>query len=134
MASDLPIARADSIASISSDDAASSLSVPIGGADASFLSGSASTMGSVSGTVGGDGEKRTRKRFTELQQTMLENMFHRSSHPTREEREALASNFGMYVLLASLIILRVPCGKGGYTSVLGAFFPVLPRYVYRSCS
>ncbi|KAH6916642.1 hypothetical protein BKA70DRAFT_1555289 [Coprinopsis sp. MPI-PUGE-AT-0042] len=34
--------------------------------------------------------RRTRKRFTNSQLTMLENLFHRTSHPSREEREAVA--------------------------------------------
>ncbi|KAF5332869.1 hypothetical protein D9611_005183 [Ephemerocybe angulata] len=34
--------------------------------------------------------RRTRKRFTNAQLTMLETLFHRNSHPSREEREAVA--------------------------------------------
>ncbi|RXW24576.1 hypothetical protein EST38_g1309 [Candolleomyces aberdarensis] len=34
--------------------------------------------------------RRTRKRFTNVQLTMLETLFHRNSHPSREEREAVA--------------------------------------------
>ncbi|THH13501.1 hypothetical protein EW146_g6724 [Bondarzewia mesenterica] len=39
--------------------------------------------------------KRTRRRFTNLQLTMLEQLFHKTSHPTREEREELAREVGM---------------------------------------
>ncbi|KAF8664616.1 hypothetical protein AX16_000715 [Volvariella volvacea WC 439] len=41
--------------------------------------------------------RRTRKRFTNAQLTMLESLFHRNSHPSREEREAVAAAGGMYV-------------------------------------
>ncbi|TFK18706.1 hypothetical protein FA15DRAFT_675089 [Coprinopsis marcescibilis] len=34
--------------------------------------------------------RRTRKRFTNTQLTMLENLFHQTSHPSREERESVA--------------------------------------------
>jgi hypothetical protein len=41
--------------------------------------------------------RRTRKRFTNVQLTMLETLFHRNSHPSREEREAVAKAGQMYV-------------------------------------
>ncbi|KAG6874358.1 hypothetical protein C0995_015094 [Termitomyces sp. Mi166 len=34
--------------------------------------------------------RRTRKRFTNEQLTMLEDLFHKNSHPSREERESVA--------------------------------------------
>ncbi|KAF8452129.1 hypothetical protein L210DRAFT_3384808 [Boletus edulis BED1] len=43
-----------------------------------------------------DATRRTRKRFTSVQLMMLEQLFHQSSHPTREEREAVARAAGMY--------------------------------------
>lgn len=43
--------------------------------------------------------RRTRKRFTNSQLTMLENLFHRTSHPSREEREAVAKAGQMYVFV-----------------------------------
>ncbi|KAI9569406.1 homeobox-domain-containing protein [Boletus coccyginus] len=42
-----------------------------------------------------DAARRTRKRFTSVQLMMLEQLFHQSSHPTREEREAVAQAAGM---------------------------------------
>src|SRR5882762_5953830 len=42
--------------------------------------------------------RRTRTRFTNEQLMMLEQLYHRGSHPTREERENLATDTGMYVL------------------------------------
>jgi Homeodomain len=41
--------------------------------------------------------KRTRKRFTGSQLSMLEQLFHRTSHPSREEREALGRQLDLYV-------------------------------------
>ncbi|KAI0789527.1 hypothetical protein C8Q75DRAFT_166074 [Abortiporus biennis] len=41
--------------------------------------------------------KRTRKRFTNSQLIMLEQLFHQCSHPSREAREALAKDAGNYV-------------------------------------
>ncbi|KAF9011225.1 hypothetical protein BDQ17DRAFT_1322169 [Cyathus striatus] len=43
------------------------------------------------------GLRRTRKRFTNVQLTMLENLFHQNSHPTREERESVAKAGGMEI-------------------------------------
>ena len=40
--------------------------------------------------------KRSRKRFTGTQLTMLEQLFHRTSHPSREERESLARELDLY--------------------------------------
>ncbi|KAJ8472531.1 hypothetical protein ONZ51_g8459 [Trametes cubensis] len=39
-----------------------------------------------------EGPKRTRKRFTSLQLMMLEHLYHKASHPTREQREQLAKD------------------------------------------
>ncbi|KAL4246282.1 Homeobox DNA-binding [Abortiporus biennis] len=39
--------------------------------------------------------KRTRKRFTNSQLIMLEQLFHQCSHPSREAREALAKDAGL---------------------------------------
>ncbi|KAG5715891.1 Zinc finger homeobox protein 4 [Termitomyces sp. T112] len=39
--------------------------------------------------------RRTRKRFTNEQLTMLEDLFHKNSHPSREERESVAMLGGM---------------------------------------
>jgi hypothetical protein len=40
--------------------------------------------------------KRTRKRFTGSQLAMLEQLFHRASHPSREQRESLAQELDLY--------------------------------------
>lgn len=53
-------------------------------------------MASISSTD--DTARRTRKRFSTVQLMMLEQLFHRTSHPTREEREAVANTAGMYVI------------------------------------
>jgi hypothetical protein len=39
--------------------------------------------------------RRTRKRFTNVQLMMLEDLFHQNSHPSREERDAVAQLGGM---------------------------------------
>ncbi|KAF9561632.1 homeobox-domain-containing protein [Agrocybe pediades] len=41
--------------------------------------------------------RRTRKRFTNVQLTMLENLFHQNSHPSREDRESVANAGGMEI-------------------------------------
>ena len=43
--------------------------------------------------------KRTRKRFTGSQLAMLEQLFHRASHPSREQRESLARELDLYETL-----------------------------------
>ena len=63
-----------------------------------------SSIASISSTE--DAARRTRKRFSTVQLMMLEQLFHSTSHPTREEREALANAAGMYVTL--LILTRRP--------------------------
>ena len=40
--------------------------------------------------------KRTRKRFTGSQLAQLEELFHRASHPSREQRESLAQELDLY--------------------------------------
>jgi len=47
--------------------------------------------------------KRSRKRFTGTQLTMLEQLFHRTSHPSREERESLARELDLCSPLVLLI-------------------------------
>ncbi|KAG5642395.1 hypothetical protein DXG03_002853 [Asterophora parasitica] len=63
----MPLSRTSSTASVSSDDA--------GGSNNAI--------------------RRTRKRFTNDQLTMLENLFHQNSHPSREERDSVAQLGGM---------------------------------------
>lgn len=41
--------------------------------------------------------KRTRKRFTNVQVMLLEQLFHETSHPTREQREKLSQKAELYV-------------------------------------
>ncbi|KAF9469637.1 hypothetical protein BDZ94DRAFT_1242903 [Collybia nuda] len=41
--------------------------------------------------------RRTRKRFSNVQLTMLEQLFHQNSHPSREERDNVARLGGMFV-------------------------------------
>ncbi|KIP02494.1 hypothetical protein PHLGIDRAFT_50338, partial [Phlebiopsis gigantea 11061_1 CR5-6] len=62
-----------------------------------FRTSSASSISSVDTqsslddvAVEGDAPRRTRKRFTSAQLMMLEYLYHQTSHPTREQREALA--------------------------------------------
>lgn len=50
--------------------------------------------------VPGNEVKRTRKRFTPAQIVKLEQLFHETSHPTREQRENLANECDLYVLFA----------------------------------
>lgn len=45
----------------------------------------------------GNEVKRTRKRFTQAQIVKLEQLFHETSHPTREQRESLANECDLYV-------------------------------------
>ena len=47
--------------------------------------------------VPGNEVKRTRKRFTQAQIVKLEQLFHETSHPTREQRENLANECDLYV-------------------------------------
>ncbi|EIW87277.1 homeobox-domain-containing protein [Coniophora puteana RWD-64-598 SS2] len=65
--------------------------------ETSVCSTSTTASGSASmlNIVAEDAARRTRKRFSSLQLTMLEQLFHATSHPTREERETLARSAGM---------------------------------------
>ncbi|KAL4068900.1 hypothetical protein V8B97DRAFT_1970656 [Scleroderma yunnanense] len=54
-----------------------------------------SRTSSVASISSDDILRRTRKRFTNAQLVMLEQLFHRTSHPTREERETVAQAAGM---------------------------------------
>ncbi|KAH9175515.1 homeodomain transcription factor [Lactarius sanguifluus] len=59
---------------------------------------SSSSLGSSSDELvfSTSSSKRTRKRFTGSQLAMLEQLFHRASHPSREQRESLAQELGLY--------------------------------------
>ncbi|KAI0652615.1 hypothetical protein C8Q79DRAFT_938603 [Trametes meyenii] len=71
------LARTSSTSSVCSDDSlASSDTTP--------------SLGPPDAIV--DGPKRTRKRFTTMQLMMLEHLYHKASHPTREQREQLAKD------------------------------------------
>jgi Homeodomain len=41
-------------------------------------------------------QRRTRKRITAAQLVQLEELYYRSSHPTRDQRDALAKRIQMY--------------------------------------
>ncbi|KAF9225208.1 homeobox-domain-containing protein [Gyrodon lividus] len=58
-------------------------------------SNSLSRTSSAASISSDDAARRTRKRFTSVQLMMLEQLFHQTSHPTREEREAVAQATGM---------------------------------------
>jgi Homeodomain len=67
-----------------------------------FRSESSSSLGSSSderpfNAPNPTATKRSRKRFTGTQLTMLEHLFHCTSHPSREERESLARELDLYV-------------------------------------
>lgn len=49
------------------------------------------------GSIAADDPRRSRKRFTNAQLVMLEQLFYQTSHPTREEREAVAQAAGMEI-------------------------------------
>ncbi|KIM82295.1 hypothetical protein PILCRDRAFT_820678 [Piloderma croceum F 1598] len=62
----------------------------------SRTSSSTSVSSNVSTTSSAaSASRRTRTRFTNEQLVMLEGLYHRSSHPTREERDDLAREAGM---------------------------------------
>ncbi|PPQ80463.1 hypothetical protein CVT25_001781 [Psilocybe cyanescens] len=71
-----PLSRTDSSTSFSSEE------------DASMSSSTVTVINS---------SRRTRKRFTNTQLTMLENLFHLNSHPSREDRENVAKEGGMEI-------------------------------------
>jgi hypothetical protein len=52
--------------------------------------------------------RRTRKRFTGSQLTMLEQLFHHTSHPSRNEREALARELNLYDYLSLIFCSSIP--------------------------
>ncbi|KAH9044749.1 homeobox-domain-containing protein [Lactarius pseudohatsudake] len=58
---------------------------------------SSSSLGSSSDELvfSTSSSKRTRKRFTGSQLAMLEQLFHRASHPSREQRESLAQELDL---------------------------------------
>ncbi|CDO74417.1 hypothetical protein BN946_scf184867.g15 [Trametes cinnabarina] len=76
MASQL-LSRTSSTSSACSDDSLASAS-------------SNATLAPADGFA--DGPKRTRKRFNTMQLMMLEHLYHKASHPTREQREQLAKD------------------------------------------
>ncbi|KAJ3839249.1 homeodomain transcription factor [Lentinula raphanica] len=51
---------------------------------------SMTSIGSTDSTESITSSRRTRKRFNNVQLMMLENLFHHSPHPSRQERETLA--------------------------------------------
>jgi Homeodomain len=75
-----------------------------------FRSESSSSIGSSSDdheppifiTPTPSAKPRTRKRFTGPQLSMFEQLFHRTSHPSREEREALSRELNLYGAFSSL--------------------------------
>ncbi|EIW63872.1 uncharacterized protein TRAVEDRAFT_67844 [Trametes versicolor FP-101664 SS1] len=71
------LARTSSASSVCSDDSVASTDTTI-------------SLGPADAIV--EGPKRTRKRFTTLQLIMLEHLYHKASHPTREQREQLAKD------------------------------------------
>ena len=73
------LSRTSSVASVTSDDAATP-------------------------PVPGNEVKRTRKRFTQAQIVKLEQLFHETSHPTREQRENLANECELYVILLPVVL------------------------------
>ena len=75
-----------------------------------FRTSSASSVSSIDtqsslDDVAAEGEapRRTRKRFTSTQLMMLEHLYHQTSHPTREQREALAKEAAMCVASVSCV-------------------------------
>ncbi|KAI0640182.1 hypothetical protein C8Q77DRAFT_1275519 [Trametes polyzona] len=71
------LARTSSASSVCSDDSLASADTALSLAPADAIV---------------DGPKRTRKRFTSVQLMMLEHLYHKASHPTREQREQLAKD------------------------------------------
>ncbi|KAI0937406.1 hypothetical protein AcW1_001395 [Taiwanofungus camphoratus] len=51
----------------------------------------------VNADVADKAERRTRKRFTNVQLMMLEHLYHQTSHPSREQRDALAKGGDMEI-------------------------------------
>lgn len=71
------------------------------------LSRTSSSSSVVSVSVSDDGSKggskRTRKRFSQEQLIVLEQVFQKTSHPSKGEREAMAKQTGMYVFFSHII-------------------------------
>jgi hypothetical protein len=63
--------------------------------DSSSSLGSSSDEHVFSASNATASSKRTRKRFTGSQLAMLEQLFHRASHPSREQRESLAQELDL---------------------------------------
>ncbi|KAH9897623.1 hypothetical protein C8Q73DRAFT_833782 [Cubamyces lactineus] len=72
------LSRTSSVSSVCSDDSRASTDT------------NTNSLGPADVIV--EGPKRTRKRFTSLQLMMLEHLYHKVSHPTREQREQLAKD------------------------------------------
>lgn len=71
--------------------------------------GSTDTLSSLDDVaLDGEAPRRTRKRFTSTQLMMLEHLYHQTSHPTREQREALAREASMYVTRPAVVAAAVP--------------------------
>lgn len=70
-----------------------------------------------SSTVTISTSRRTRKRFTNTQLIMLENLFHQNSHPSRDDREAVAKAGGMYVF-HSRVVFDVHLTTGAHCPIL----------------
>jgi hypothetical protein len=67
---------------------------------------SSATSVESSSSVRADAEsiRRTRKRFTNSQLAVLEQLFQRNSHPSREERESVAHTGDMYVIVNKHVV------------------------------
>lgn len=51
--------------------------------------------------------RRTRKRFTQEQLTMLESLYYQTQHPSRVQRDDVARRGNMYVALPRRLILKI---------------------------
>lgn len=65
------------------------------GSDDSIAGGDAHSTHSGEMPVDGGVVRRTRKRFTSMQLMVLEHLYHKASHPTREQREQVAKEAEM---------------------------------------
>ena len=86
-----PLFRTTSASSVSSVDTQMSIDDVVVG------TGGLGGGGGAAETNDRDAPRRTRKRFTSTQLMMLEHLYHQTSHPTREQREALARDAAMCV-------------------------------------
>lgn len=101
-----PLYRSSSTSSISSDD--SNISIE------SASNRSIDSADNATADANGAQRARTRKRFSSMQLMLLEQLYHQTSHPTREQREALARTIDMYVAfrlgrLACFHVFPYPC-------------------------